>query len=204
MSGGGAGPGAGQRRRSGDSPGGQSEQVVHGVRVVPQAVRLLQQLEGRHAQSLGGRGFGQSAHLGRVGQVCVSGVSYLQHVQQPLPAAVLHAVLVHQDAAQVQEAGVRVHLVHAHHLQPIREQDGLEPIREQDTSRSRSESRTGASHLRDQRLQQGGGAFAHAAHGEAKAAAAALHDPVVGLMGVQGVGQNGPDLQVRQTGESHR
>lgn len=34
------------------SPGGQPEQVVHGVRVVPQAVLLLQQLEGRHAQSL--------------------------------------------------------------------------------------------------------------------------------------------------------
>lgn len=34
------------------SPGGQPEQVVHGVGVVPQAVLLLQQLEGRHAQSL--------------------------------------------------------------------------------------------------------------------------------------------------------
>lgn len=34
------------------SPGGQSEQVVHGVRVVPQAVGLLQQLEGGHTQRL--------------------------------------------------------------------------------------------------------------------------------------------------------
>lgn len=35
-----------------DSPGSQSEQVVHGVGVIPQTIRLLQQLEGWHAQSL--------------------------------------------------------------------------------------------------------------------------------------------------------
>lgn len=35
-----------------DKSGGQPEQVVHGVRMVPQTVLLLQQLEGRHAQSL--------------------------------------------------------------------------------------------------------------------------------------------------------
>lgn len=34
------------------SPGGQSEQVVHRVGVIPQTVGLLQQLEGRHTQSL--------------------------------------------------------------------------------------------------------------------------------------------------------
>lgn len=38
--------------RTESSPGGQSEQVVHGVWVVPQAVGLLQQLECGHAQSL--------------------------------------------------------------------------------------------------------------------------------------------------------
>lgn len=35
-----------------DKPSGQSEQVVHSVGVVPQTVLLLQQLKGRHAQSL--------------------------------------------------------------------------------------------------------------------------------------------------------
>lgn len=42
--------------------------------------------------------------------------TYLQHIKQPLPATLLHAILVHKDAAQVQEAGVLVLLVHAHHL----------------------------------------------------------------------------------------
>lgn len=41
---------------------------------------------------------------------------YLQHVQKSLPAALLHAVFIHQDAAQVQEAGVWIHLVYIHHL----------------------------------------------------------------------------------------
>ena len=54
----------------------------------------------------------------------------------------------------------------------------------------------GASHLCDQRLQQGGGAFAHTANGEAEAAAAALHDPVVRLVRVERLGEHGPDLQV--------
>lgn len=35
-----------------DSPGGQPEQVVHGVGMIPQTILLLQQLEGGHAQSL--------------------------------------------------------------------------------------------------------------------------------------------------------
>lgn len=35
-----------------DSPGGQSEQVVHSVGMIPQTILLLQQLEGWHAQSL--------------------------------------------------------------------------------------------------------------------------------------------------------
>lgn len=45
-----------------------------------------------------------------------SQIIYLQHVEQSLPAAFLHAVLIHQDAAQVQEAGVWIHLVYTHHL----------------------------------------------------------------------------------------
>lgn len=49
------------------SPGGQSEQVVHGVGMIPQTVLLLQQLEGRHAQSLeeeGGRHHHRQSHTG--------------------------------------------------------------------------------------------------------------------------------------------
>lgn len=42
--------------------------------------------------------------------------THLQHVEQPLPAAFLHAVLVHQDAAQVEKTGVLVGPVDIHHL----------------------------------------------------------------------------------------
>lgn len=52
------------------------------------------------------------------------------------------------------------------------------------------------SHLCDQRLQQGGGAFPDAAYSKPEAAAAALHDPVISLVSVQSLRQHGPDLQV--------
>lgn len=57
------------------------------------------------------------------------------------------------------------------------------------------------SHLRDERLQQGGGAFPHASHGEPEAAAAPLHDPVVSLVRVERLGEHRPDLQVKHMKE---
>lgn len=45
-----------------NSPGGQSEQVVHGVGMIPQTILLLQQLEGWHAQSLKEEGGGLHHH----------------------------------------------------------------------------------------------------------------------------------------------
>lgn len=46
------GVGHGVRQVTFISPGGQPEQVVNGVRVIPQTVWLLQELESGHAQSL--------------------------------------------------------------------------------------------------------------------------------------------------------
>lgn len=52
----------------------------------------------------------------------------------------------------------------------------------------------GFPYLGDEGLQEGGGAFAHAADGEAQAPAAPLHDAVIGTVFVQGLRQHGPDL----------
>lgn len=59
-------------------------------------------------------------------------------------------------------------------------------------------------HLRDQRLQQRGRALAHAADGEAQAAAAALHDAIIGTVFVQGLRQHGPDLRREGKGEKRK
>lgn len=50
-------------------------------------------------------------------------------------------------------------------------------------------------YLRDERLQERGRAFPHAAHGEAQAPAAPLHDAVIGTVFVQGLRQHRPDLR---------
>lgn len=50
-------------------------------------------------------------------------------------------------------------------------------------------------YLGDERLQERGRAFPHAAHGEAQAPAAPLHDAVIGTVFVQGLRQHRPDLR---------
>lgn len=52
------------------------------------------------------------------------------------------------------------------------------------------------SHLSDEGLQQRGGAFPDASHGEPETATAPLHDPVISLMSVQSLRQHRPNLQV--------
>lgn len=54
----------------------------------------------------------------------------------------------------------------------------------------------GASHLSDEWLKERGGAFADTSDGKPEAAAASLHDPVVRLVSVQGLREDGPDLRV--------
>ncbi len=45
-----------------------------------------------------------------------SNESHLEHIQQSLTAARISSVLVYQDTAKVQEAGVLVSAVQGHHL----------------------------------------------------------------------------------------
>jgi len=124
---------------------------------------------------------------------------------------------------------VWIQLIHTHHLttnsqsEPIQcvkiqtnTWTGVSVISPMDSPQAFSRpirriNRAGASHLSDQWLQQGGGAFSDAAHREAEAAAAPLHDPVVSLVSVESLRQHGPDLQVshrsvmgnRPPGKSH-
>lgn len=72
-------------------PGTEPEPVVDGVWMVPEAVGLCEEEEGRLGEGL-------------------------QHAQEASHAAGLAGVLVHQDAAQVQEATVAVSSIQPHHL----------------------------------------------------------------------------------------